>query len=84
MLISELAIKEVGLMDERFFMYFDDVDWCQRMWENAFSVIYLSDSIMIHKHKRKSVNNVFCDESLRHLLSLLIYLKKPKRIIKQQ
>ncbi|HSQ59431.1 MAG TPA: glycosyltransferase family 2 protein, partial [Acidobacteriota bacterium] len=28
------AMRDVGLMDERYFLYFEDVDWCQRMWRH--------------------------------------------------
>lgn len=74
MLVREKAIKEVGLMDGRYFMYFDDVDWCYRMWEAGWKVQYLADSIMIHRHRRKSANDLFSKEARAHLKSLFIYL----------
>lgn len=48
------AIEKVGIMDTRFFMYMEDVDWCRRFWENGFSVVYYPDSQMNHYHGRGS------------------------------
>lgn len=48
------AVKKVGLMDERFKMYFEDVDWCRRFWENGYKVIYYPYSKMYHYHGRGS------------------------------
>ncbi len=48
------AVAEVGLLDERFFLYFDDVDWCRRFWEKGWKVVYLPDVSLIHLHQRQS------------------------------
>lgn len=78
MLVRGEAIREVGLMDEHYFMYFDDVDWCYRMWEAGWKVRYLADPIMIHKHRRRSANDLLSRETRTHLKSLLTYLGKHK------
>lgn len=40
MLVRRQAIEEVGLLDETFFMYGEDIDWCYRIkqagWENYY------------------------------------------------
>jgi len=54
MLVSKLAVTKIGTMDERFFMYMEDVDWCRRFWENGFKVIYYPLSIMNHYHGKGS------------------------------
>ncbi|MBN1275903.1 MAG: glycosyltransferase, partial [Deltaproteobacteria bacterium] len=48
MLVRRDALKDVGLMDERFFMYWEDADWCKRMWEKNWKVIYLPEASVIH------------------------------------
>lgn len=48
------AIDRIGLLDERFFLYFTDVDWCRRCWEAGWSVYYLSDVNVIHYYNRES------------------------------
>jgi N-acetylglucosaminyl-diphospho-decaprenol L-rhamnosyltransferase len=48
------AVRDVGLMDERYFLYFEDVDWCQRMWRHGYEVVYCADATMRHEHARSS------------------------------
>jgi len=54
MYVRRRAMRDVGLMDERYFLYFEDVDWCQRMWRHGFEVVYCSESRMVHDHARAS------------------------------
>ena len=48
------VINEIGGMDERFFMYFEDVDWARRFWHNDYKVIYYPEAVMYHYHQRES------------------------------
>jgi N-acetylglucosaminyl-diphospho-decaprenol L-rhamnosyltransferase len=48
------AVDDVGLMDERFFMYFEDVDWCYRMHQRGWRVFYHPVSRMVHHWRRES------------------------------
>lgn len=48
------AVKKVGLMDKRFRLYFEDVDWSRRFWENGYRVVYFPQSEMYHYHGRGS------------------------------
>jgi GT2 family glycosyltransferase len=48
------AWQKVGLLDERFFLYFEDVDWSKRFWENGYKVAYLPGAIMYHYLQRRS------------------------------
>lgn len=47
-LVRTAAIKEVGLMDESFFVYGDDTDWCYRFRKSGWQVIYTPDPQIIH------------------------------------
>ena len=57
MLIRRAALDEVGMFDERFFLYFEDVDLCRRLWQAGWEVHYLGDSEVVHQHKRLSAEN---------------------------
>ena len=76
MLARKEAIDEVGLMDEKFFLYFDDVDWCYRMWEKDWQVAYVGEAAMIHKHMRTSANRLFNRATYEHFKSLFYFLWK--------
>ena len=49
LMIQKNVLEEVNSMDERFFMFFNDVDICRRIWETGYKIRYLSDPEIIHK-----------------------------------
>lgn len=49
-LITPQARKKVGLLDERYFMYFEDLDYCRRIRETGLSVYYLPSAKVYHEH----------------------------------
>ncbi len=53
MMIRTEAMEEVGLLDERFFMYAEDLDWCHRFRENDYKIAFVPQVEIIH-HKYKS------------------------------
>lgn len=54
MLVQRQAVEKVGLLDERFFMYLEDADWCRRFWQNGYQVVYLPTAQMAHYYYRIS------------------------------
>jgi N-acetylglucosaminyl-diphospho-decaprenol L-rhamnosyltransferase len=54
MMLNREAISKVGGMDERFFMYFEDVDWCRRFWHNGYKVVFYPEAVMFHYYQRES------------------------------
>lgn len=54
MLVDKNVINKVGMMDERFFMYMEDVDWCRRFWQNDYKVRYFPKVKMVHYYARES------------------------------
>jgi N-acetylglucosaminyl-diphospho-decaprenol L-rhamnosyltransferase len=42
------AIDQVGPLDERFFLYFEDVDWCRRCREAGWTVLIASEVAVTH------------------------------------
>lgn len=78
MLVRNEALQSVGLMDERFFLYFEDVDWCLRMWIAGWEVWCHTKSTMIHSHKRASAQNqwTLSRTTRLHLASAIKFFKK--------
>ena len=54
MMIRRKALEEVGLMDERFFLFFEDTDWCRRFHEKNWQVVYFPEAKMYHCHGQVS------------------------------
>lgn len=50
MLISKRIIENIGLFDERYFMYFEDLDYCRRARKAGFNIYYLPNAEIIHEH----------------------------------
>jgi GT2 family glycosyltransferase len=48
MLVRKEAIDQVGLMDERFFMYAEETDWCYRFKARAWKNRFTPDAEIIH------------------------------------
>jgi len=48
MLARRAAIDAVGAMDEAFFMFNEDVDWCRRMNDAGWSVDYVPAATVVH------------------------------------
>lgn len=49
-LITREALRKVGLLDERYFMYFEDLDYCRRVRRAGLSVYYLPEARVVHYH----------------------------------
>lgn len=84
MMVSLEAVKKVGYMDLRFFMYMEDVDWCRRFWEHGCKVVYYPLVHMYHYHGKGSASGGFIRSLLSnklmwyHIASALKYFKKYK------
>jgi len=48
MLVRREAIDDVGLLDEEFFMYGEDIDWCYRIKQAGWKVVYYGDANITH------------------------------------
>ena len=49
MALRRRVVQEIGLLDERFFMYFEDADLCRRAREAGWSVYYLPRVEVTHQ-----------------------------------
>ena len=59
MLVRRTAVAEVGGMDEAYFMFNEDVDWCRRMNLAGWSVDYVPTAEVVHHigASRRGVSN---------------------------
>lgn len=46
--IRKEVISQVGLLDERFFMYFEDIDYCRRARAQGWRILYWPEARIIH------------------------------------
>ena len=49
MCISRKTLEQVGLLDESFFLYEEDVEYCKRVTDAGFKMVYEPKSVIYHK-----------------------------------
>ncbi len=48
MLVSREAVESVGLLDEGYWLYMEDLDWCRRFWRAGWKVYYEPAATVLH------------------------------------
>lgn len=81
MLVRRKAIDKVGLMDERFFMYWEDADWCKRMWEAGWKVIYYPVISLTHHVGTSSRKKFFRSTFEFHRSAFNLYRKHTAKAV---
>ena len=73
-LVKRQVIERVGVLNERFFIYFEETEWCARARRAGFRVLYVPRSHVWHKIEQTARN-----QSRRYLYLMarnrLLYLK---------
>jgi len=64
LMVRRKTIEDVGILDENFFMYFEDVDWCYRIRRKGWKIYFLPTARIVHllgksmeKEKQKNKQN---------------------------
>lgn len=81
MMVRRSDLAKVGGFDERYFMYFEDVDWARRFWEHGLQVVYYPKVTMYHHHFQSSKKaslwqSAFNKYARIHVQSAIKYFKK--------
>ncbi|MDD2646660.1 MAG: glycosyltransferase family 2 protein [Patescibacteria group bacterium] len=78
MMLNRLAVEQIGGLDERFFLYFEDVELCRRVKKNNWQVWYVAEAPFYHYHQRLSAEplGLFKKITWIHASSWLKYLLK--------
>lgn len=56
MLVRRAALQEVGLFDEGYWLYMEDLDWCHRFWDAGWKLLYDGSATALH-HKGGTAGN---------------------------
>jgi N-acetylglucosaminyl-diphospho-decaprenol L-rhamnosyltransferase len=48
MLCRATAVADVGLLDEGYWLYMEDLDWCRRFWDAGWKVFYEPAAVALH------------------------------------
>ena len=82
-LINRNFFNKLGGFDERFFMYFEDTDLCDRSIKNGKYIMEIPSSKFIHIGNSSSDKKKFTNSKLSiiHKISCYIYLKKKTKTL---
>jgi len=75
-LVRREALNQFGLLDEDFFMYAEDVDWCMRCWLSGWRVVFFPGAQAIHYRGGSSVKQDPVWVALTQQQSILHYWEK--------
>ena len=78
MLVRRSAIDRVGPLDERFFVYVEDMEWCQRMWSAGMRVRFTPEVTVVHHGNRSGVQRFGDDRTREYLSNTLRYVRDEK------
>lgn len=56
MVLRRWMLEEIGVLDPRFFMYFEDADLCRRAWAAGWRILYLPQVTVTHQAGGSSRN----------------------------
>ena len=69
------AVEQVGPLDEGFFMYSEELDWCRRFREAGWRVVYLPTARIVH-YVGKSSEQVLPARHIHFQTSKVRYFRK--------
>jgi GT2 family glycosyltransferase len=49
MLVTRALINNIGLMEESFFLYYEELDWCERAKKAGYMLFVVGNSVVYHK-----------------------------------
>lgn len=75
LLVRREAYEQVGGLDEGFFMYSEELDWCRRIKDAGWTLVYLPTATVIH-HEGKSSEQVVPARHIHFQTSKVRYFRK--------
>jgi N-acetylglucosaminyl-diphospho-decaprenol L-rhamnosyltransferase len=75
LLVRREAYEQVGGLDEGFFMYSEELDWCRRIKDADWEIVYLPTATVIH-HEGKSSEQVVPTRHIHFQTSKVRYFRK--------
>lgn len=75
-LIKHEAFEHVGMLDEKIFYSPEDVEFCVRLWNNGYRVLYSSNGSIIHAVQRISKKKLLSKHNWEHLKGLIYFFHK--------
>lgn len=79
MLLPRHALERLGLFDEAFFAYHEDVDWCTRAREHGFRIVFTPAARIRHKGHRSSGQGYVTPRQYLAGRNMVLFVRKHAR-----
>lgn len=74
--LKKEMVDDIGLLDERYPLYVEDIDYCLRAQLKGWEVWYEPKSVVIHQHMARSDRGLFNIYSYYHAVSMRLFILK--------
>lgn len=83
-MVSRDAYEATGGLDDDFFMYAEDLDWCTRIRQKGFEVVYYPKTVINYKGTRRARSNpqyakIFIQSHIKYWKKFGFFYGYPKR-----
>lgn len=75
-LVRKEAIDTVGKMDERFFFYFEETDWCKRFIQQGYKIYFIPSVRIYHKQGQSLYPSRIINGRIEYAISRYLYFSK--------
>ncbi len=75
LMVRREAVRDVGPMDENYFMYSEELDWCRRMKDAGWRIVFLPTAVVKH-HVGKSSEQAIVQRHINFQQAKLRYFRK--------
>jgi hypothetical protein len=77
MFVRRSAIEQVGMMDESYFLYFEETDWCRRFSKAGWKMLFWPGAKIIHLDGgNKSTDQQAIRMKIQYRKSMLLFFRK--------
>ncbi len=83
-LVRASVFEKIGLLDENIFYGPEDVDFCLRVWQAGYKVVYNPEAIIIHDEQRITKRKLLSKVSWEHAKGLVYFFWKHKYLFSRK
>ena len=76
LMLRRTALDEVGLFDERYPLYVEDIDLCYRMHQRGWEVVYVPSARVEHRHLAVTDRRWLTPRTFAHFRGMLRFVRK--------
>lgn len=86
-MVTRKAYEATNGLDEHFFMYAEDLDWCSRIRKAGYEIVYYPQALISYKGSRRARSNkayakIFIKSHIRYWKKFGFFFGYPRRVIK--